>query len=57
MNGQPGALAYDGDGLLLAVLALDVAEGRVQAIRSDQQPRFGTSGRSPSIGRPQAAGD
>ena len=34
VNGQPGALAYDGDGLLLAVLALDVVEGRVQAIRS-----------------------
>jgi RNA polymerase sigma-70 factor, ECF subfamily len=34
VNGQPGALAYDGEGLLLTVLSLDVVDGRVQAIRS-----------------------
>jgi len=34
VNGQPGALAYDAQGLLLSVFALDVVDGRIQAIRS-----------------------
>ena len=34
MNGQPGALAYDADDRLLTVFALDIVDGRVQAIRS-----------------------
>jgi RNA polymerase sigma-70 factor (ECF subfamily) len=34
VNGQPGALAYDADDRLLTVFALDVVDGRVQAIRS-----------------------
>jgi RNA polymerase sigma-70 factor (ECF subfamily) len=58
VNGQPGALAYDGDGLLLAVLALDVTDGRVQAIRSvinDDKLRH--LGPISPIGRPAPAGD
>lgn len=38
VNGQPGALAYDGESRLLTVLSLDVVEGRVQAIRSVVNP-------------------
>jgi RNA polymerase sigma-70 factor (ECF subfamily) len=38
VNGQPGALAVDGEGLLLTVLSLEVVEGRVQAIRSVVNP-------------------
>jgi hypothetical protein len=38
VNGYPGALAYDADGLLLTVFSLDVVEGRVQAIRSVVNP-------------------
>ncbi|MGH2679536.1 MAG: RNA polymerase sigma-70 factor [Actinomycetota bacterium] len=34
VNGQPGALAYDAGDRLLTVFALDVVDGRVQAIRS-----------------------
>jgi RNA polymerase sigma-70 factor (ECF subfamily) len=38
VNGQPGALAMDGDGNVINVMALDIAEGRVQAIRSMVNP-------------------
>ena len=38
INGQPGQLAYGPDGRLLSVLALDVAGGRVQALRSIVNP-------------------
>jgi RNA polymerase sigma-70 factor (ECF subfamily) len=38
VNGYPGALAYDANGLLLTVFSLDVVEGRVQAIRSVVNP-------------------
>jgi RNA polymerase sigma-70 factor (TIGR02957 family) len=38
LNGQPGALVFDADGRLLAAMALDVADGRVQAIRSVVNP-------------------
>jgi RNA polymerase sigma-70 factor (ECF subfamily) len=34
VNGQPGALAVDPDGNLIAVLQLDIADGQVQTIRS-----------------------
>ena len=34
VNGQPGAVAYDAEGLLLNVLALDVVDGKVEAVRS-----------------------
>jgi RNA polymerase sigma-70 factor (TIGR02957 family) len=38
INGQPGALSYDADGHLLSALALDVADGQVQAIRGVVNP-------------------
>jgi RNA polymerase sigma-70 factor (ECF subfamily) len=38
VNGQPGALILDGDGLLLNVLALDILDGTVQAVRSVLNP-------------------
>jgi RNA polymerase sigma-70 factor, ECF subfamily len=38
VNGHPGLLAADPDGRLLNVLALDVADGRVTAVRSIVNP-------------------
>ena len=38
VNGQPGALLLDGDGRLIAVWALDVAEDQIQGIRSVVNP-------------------
>jgi RNA polymerase sigma-70 factor (ECF subfamily) len=38
VNGQPGALFRDGDGLLVNVISLDIADGHVQAIRSIVNP-------------------
>jgi RNA polymerase sigma-70 factor (ECF subfamily) len=38
VNGQPGALSFDGDGNIINVMALDIAEGRVQGIRSMVNP-------------------
>jgi RNA polymerase sigma-70 factor (TIGR02957 family) len=38
VNGQPGALLLDGDGRLIGVMALDVAGGQVQGIRSIVNP-------------------
>jgi RNA polymerase sigma-70 factor (TIGR02957 family) len=38
VNGQPGALLLAGDGALLGVMALDIAEGQVQAVRSVVNP-------------------
>jgi RNA polymerase sigma-70 factor (TIGR02957 family) len=38
VNGQPGVLAADADGGLIAVIAFDVAEGQVQAIRTVANP-------------------
>ncbi|MCI3224971.1 RNA polymerase sigma-70 factor [Streptomyces sp. NP-1717] len=38
VNGQPGAVFRDRDGKVLVVLALDVLDGRVQAIRSVTNP-------------------
>jgi RNA polymerase sigma-70 factor, ECF subfamily len=38
VNGQPGVLAVDADGRLLSILALDIADGRVQAARSIVNP-------------------
>jgi hypothetical protein len=37
VNGQPGLVAYD-DGGLIAVIALDVLDGQVQAIRAVANP-------------------
>ena len=38
VNGQPGAEFLDPDGKLISVLALDIAEGQVQTIRSIVNP-------------------
>jgi RNA polymerase sigma-70 factor (TIGR02957 family) len=38
VNGQPGAVAYDVDGRVASVFALDIADGLVQAIRSVVNP-------------------
>ena len=38
VNGQPGALVLDLEGRLVNVLALDVADGQVQTIRSIVNP-------------------
>jgi RNA polymerase sigma factor (sigma-70 family) len=38
INGQPGILACDADGGLIAVIALDVLDGQVQAIRTVANP-------------------
>ena len=38
VNGQPGILACDADGGLIAVIALDVLDGQVQAIRAVANP-------------------
>jgi RNA polymerase sigma-70 factor, ECF subfamily len=54
VNGQPGALAFDAEGLLLNVLALDVVDGKVEAVRSvvnDDKLRH--LGPTSSFGRPR----
>jgi RNA polymerase sigma factor (sigma-70 family) len=38
VNAQPGILAHDADGGLIAVIALDVLDGQVQAIRTVANP-------------------
>jgi RNA polymerase sigma-70 factor (TIGR02957 family) len=38
LNGQPGALFLDREGLLVAVMILDVAEGQIQAVSSIDNP-------------------
>ena len=38
VNGQPGLLARDAEGGLIAVIALDVLDGQVQAIRTVANP-------------------
>jgi RNA polymerase sigma-70 factor, ECF subfamily len=38
LNGQPGAILRDRDGKVLGTLALDVLDGRIQAIRSVVNP-------------------
>jgi len=38
INGHPGLLTLDPDGRLLSVLALDIADGRVQTVRSIVNP-------------------
>jgi RNA polymerase sigma-70 factor (ECF subfamily) len=38
VNGQPGMLARDADGALIAVIAFDVLDGKVQAIRTVANP-------------------
>jgi RNA polymerase sigma-70 factor (TIGR02957 family) len=38
VNGQPGAIAYDSQGRVVSVFALDIADGLVQAVRSVVNP-------------------
>ena len=38
VNGQPGALSTDGDGNVINVMALDIADGRIQGIQSIVNP-------------------
>jgi RNA polymerase sigma-70 factor (ECF subfamily) len=38
VNGQPGAILFDPEGRVTNVLALDIADGRVQAVRSVINP-------------------
>ncbi len=38
VNGQPGAVSYDTEGRVISVLAFDVADGMVQALRSVVNP-------------------
>jgi RNA polymerase sigma factor (sigma-70 family) len=38
VNGQPGLVAYDDSGALIVVIALDVLDGQVQAIRAVANP-------------------
>ena len=38
VNGQPGAVTYDGDGRVLNVFALDIVDGAVQAVRCVVNP-------------------
>ncbi|HEV3494930.1 MAG TPA: sigma factor-like helix-turn-helix DNA-binding protein, partial [Actinomycetes bacterium] len=38
INGHPGMLAYDPAGRLVSVLALDIADGQVQTVRSIVNP-------------------
>ena len=46
VNGQPGALVLDPDGGLIGVIALDVADGQIQGVRSIVNPdKIGHVGR------------
>ena len=38
VNGQPGAMLLDPEGKLISVLALDIAEGQIQAVRGIVNP-------------------
>jgi RNA polymerase sigma-70 factor (ECF subfamily) len=38
VNGQPGAILLAGEGTLLGVMALDIADGQIQAVRSIVNP-------------------
>jgi RNA polymerase sigma-70 factor (ECF subfamily) len=38
VNGQPGAVSYDGEGRVVNVFVLDIADGLVQTVRSIVNP-------------------
>ena len=38
INGQPGAIAFDADGRIINILTLDIASGRVEAVRAILNP-------------------
>jgi RNA polymerase sigma-70 factor (ECF subfamily) len=59
VNGQPGAMAYDAQDRLAAVMALDIADGQIQTIHSIANPdklrhldRVSDLGAQPRAGRP-----
>ena len=57
VNGQPGALLLDGEERVISVMALDIADGRVQGIRSIVNPdKLGAPGPCGRRGRPARAG-
>ncbi len=55
VNGQPGAVTYDGDGRVANVFALDIADGMVQAVRCVANPdKLHHLGAMPDPAREQA---
>jgi RNA polymerase sigma-70 factor (ECF subfamily) len=38
LNGQPGGISYDGEGRVVNVFVLDIADGLVQTVRSIVNP-------------------
>jgi RNA polymerase sigma-70 factor, ECF subfamily len=38
VNGQPGALFFDREGMLIAVTVLDIAEGQIQGVSAIVNP-------------------
>ena len=38
MNGQPGAITFDAKGRVINVMAVDIADGQIQGIRSIVNP-------------------
>ena len=51
VNGQPGAMLLDAEGQVIGVMALDIADGRVQGIRSIVNPdKLGHLGRVADVG-------
>ena len=38
VNGQPGALLLDGEQRVISVMALDIADGQIQGVRSIVNP-------------------
>jgi RNA polymerase sigma-70 factor (ECF subfamily) len=38
LNGQPGVLSFDGEGRVISALALDIADGAIQAVHSIVNP-------------------
>ena len=51
VNGQPGAMFLDPGGKIISVLALDIADGQIQAVERHREPRqapaFGRGGERP----------
>jgi RNA polymerase sigma-70 factor (ECF subfamily) len=57
VNGQPGAVAYDAEGRVISVFALDIADGVVQAIRAVVNPdKLGHLGPVSDVARRQERG-
>jgi RNA polymerase sigma-70 factor (ECF subfamily) len=55
INGQPRPILRDRDGMVVATMALDILDGRIQSIWSVVNPTSSaTSARSPTPGRSSA---